>query len=71
MRKRWYGSSFNFKTWENKNEFILKNVIRFKDKNPGVKKINYLFNLAPIIWITFEDISVPVSKLSFIDFLLI
>ena len=43
-------------------------------KEKGVlkeKKINYLFNLAPIIWITFEDISVPVSKLSLIDFLLI
>ena len=39
----------------------------FKRKKIGV----YLFNLAPIICITFDDISVPFFKLSLIDFPLI
>ena len=41
-----------------------------KGKGSFKRKKKSYFNLAPIFWIIFEDISVPFSRLSFIDKLL-
>ena len=48
-----------------------KRVVRpKKGKGSFKRKKKDYFNLAPIFWIIFEDISVPFSKLSLIDKLL-
>ena len=56
------------------NQKRVKEVLKEKKLIQIISKKSYVFDqlsLAPIIWMTFEDISVPVFKLSLIDLLLI
>ena len=59
---------------ESSNQKKVKEVLKEKKLIQIISKKSYVFDqlsLAPIIWMTFEDISVPVFKLSLIDLLLI
>ena len=44
-----------------------KRIVRSKKGKGSYKRKKNQFNLAPIFWMIFEDISVPFFKLSLVD----